>query len=105
MLPAAQVLRMATMDGARAVGLDADLGSIETGKLADLVALDLRRAHLQPVFDPVSTVVYAAGRGDVSHVWVGGEQVVAHGQPTRVDAAAVTDALAALRSAVLESAG
>lgn len=104
-LPAAQVLRMATMDGARAVGLDADLGSIETGKLADLVALDLRRAHLQPVFDPVSTVVYAAGRGDVSHVWVGGEQVVAHGQPTRVDAAAVTDALAALRSAVLESAG
>ena len=46
------------------------------GKLADVVAVDLDRPHLQPVFDPAATVVYAAGRGDVTDVWVGGEAVV-----------------------------
>ncbi|MFZ4519741.1 MAG: amidohydrolase family protein [Microthrixaceae bacterium] len=79
-LPAAQVLRMATMGGARALGLEADLGSIEVGKLADLVAVDLDRPHVQPVHDPVSALLYAAGRGDVTDVWVEGRRVVADGR-------------------------
>lgn len=105
LVPATEVLRMATVAGARAVGLEEDLGSLEVGKLADVVALDLRRAHLQPVLDPVSSVVYAAGRGDVAHVWVGGERVVEHGRTTRVDADVATADLAALRDAVLDAAG
>jgi len=100
-VPAAQVLRMATMHGARAVGLDEELGSIEPGKRADLVAVDLDRPHTQPVYDPVSTLVYAAGRADVRHVWVEGEQVVAEGRPVRCELERVTAELADLREVVL----
>ena len=71
-LPAGEVLRMATIGGARALGIDDAVGSIEAGKLADLVAVDLDRPHTQPVYDPASALVYAAGRDDVTHVWIGG---------------------------------
>jgi 5-methylthioadenosine/S-adenosylhomocysteine deaminase len=103
-LPAAQVLRAATMGGARALGLGDDLGSIEPGKQADLVAVDLDTPHAQPVYDPASALVYAAGRADVRHVWVGGTPVVSDGRPVRVDARATTSALSALREAVLAAA-
>lgn len=103
--PASVILRAATMGGAAALGLEDSIGSIEVAKQADLVAVDLGRPHTQPVFDPVSTLVYAAGRGDVRHVWVGGEHVVADGVSCRVDASDVTAGLAALRAVVLESAG
>ena len=95
-VPAHQVLRMATLQGAAVLGLEDDLGSIEVGKRADLVAVDLSQPHAQPVFDPVSTLVYAAGRSDVRHVWVDGEQVVREGAPTRCDLREVTAGLAAL---------
>jgi 5-methylthioadenosine/S-adenosylhomocysteine deaminase len=104
-VPAAQILRAATVGGATALGLADSLGSIEVGKRADLVAVDLDRPHTQPVFDPVSTLVYAAGRADVRHVWVEGVRVVRDGRPTRVDTATVTNALAGLRGAVLHAAG
>ena len=84
-LPAATVIRMATMGGATALGIDGDTGSLEVGKLADLVAVDLDRPHTQPVFDPSSALVYAAGRGDVRHVWVEGEPVVRDGRTVSVD--------------------
>ena len=100
LVPAHQVLRMATVHGAAALGLTDDLGSIEVGKRADLVAVDLDQPHTQPVFDPVSTLVYAAGRSDVRHVWVDGERVVRDGEPTRCDLREVTAALAALRPVV-----
>lgn len=103
--PASTVLRMATLHGATALGLADDLGSIEPGKLADLVAVDLDRAHTRPVYDPVSTLVYAAGRGDVRHVWVGGERVVADGVSLRVDHAEVVRGLEGLSDAVLAAAG
>ncbi len=102
-VPAAQVLRMATMHGARALGMDDELGSIEPGKRADLVAVDLDQPHTQPVYDPVSTLVYAAGRGDVRHVWVDGEPVVADGATVRCDRSAVTAQLTALRQVVLDA--
>lgn len=84
-LDAATVVEMATLGGARALGLDADLGSIEEGKLADLVAVDLSGVHHEPVHDPVSALVYAAGRSDVRHVWVGGRTVVEDGHVVTVD--------------------
>ncbi|WP_324780714.1 TRZ/ATZ family hydrolase [Thiobacillus sedimenti] len=72
-LPAAAALRMATLDAARALNLDDHIGSIAPGKRADLVAVDLRPLAAQPLFDPVSHLVYVAGREHVTHVWVDGQ--------------------------------
>lgn len=72
-LPAAAALRMATLDAARALDLDDHIGSIAPGKRADLVAVDLRPLAAQPLFDPVSHLVYVAGREHVTHVWVDGQ--------------------------------
>jgi 5-methylthioadenosine/S-adenosylhomocysteine deaminase len=85
-VPARVALRMATLDGARALGLGDRIGSLEAGKLADLVAVDLSGAHTQPCHEPVSQLVYSAGRQEVSHVWVGGRQVVAEGYCLSLDA-------------------
>ena len=76
-VPAHAALRMATLDGARALGMDDRIGSIEIGKCADLCALELSAPQSRPCFDPVSLLVYVCGRENVSHVWIGGE--------TRVD--------------------
>ena len=70
---AADALEMATLQGARALGLDGMIGSIEAGKAADLTAVELSSIETLPCFDPVSHLVYAAGREHVSHVWVAGE--------------------------------
>ena len=79
------VLRMATIDGARAMGLDADIGSLEVGKKADLVAFDFRRPHLLPAVNPAGTLVHTGQGRDVEHVFVDGRQVVAEGRPTQAD--------------------
>lgn len=78
-LPAHQVLAMATLNGAKALGMDRLLGSLVPGKAADIVAVDFSALELQPCYDPVSHLVYAAGRHNVSHVWVGGELKVEEG--------------------------
>jgi cytosine/adenosine deaminase-related metal-dependent hydrolase len=76
-LPAAQVLELATLGGARAVGLESEIGSIEVGKRADLVVLDLAGPHAQPEdADLVSRIVYSARAADVRHVLVDGRLVV-----------------------------
>jgi len=75
-LDAHTMLRMATLNGAMALGLDARIGSLLPGKLADLCAVALDEWILQPCFNPVSHLVYAAGREQVSHVWVAGEKRV-----------------------------
>ncbi|MFA6179667.1 MAG: TRZ/ATZ family hydrolase [Candidatus Methylopumilus sp.] len=72
-LPAEQALAMATINGARALGLDEKIGSIEAGKLGDLTAVRIADPEILPCFDPVSHLVYTAGREHVSHVWVHGE--------------------------------
>ena len=74
--PAARVLEAMTLGAARALGLDDRIGSIEPGKRADLVAIDLGAPELAPVYDPVSQLVYAAGREHVQHVWIDGMHVV-----------------------------
>jgi len=73
-IPAHTALRLATLGGARALGLDTRIGSIEPGKRADLAAVRLAGPELVPIFDPVSHLVYCAGREDVTHVWVDGEE-------------------------------
>ncbi|MES2580444.1 MAG: TRZ/ATZ family hydrolase [Pseudomonadota bacterium] len=72
-ISAHQALEMATINGAKALGLDEKIGSIEIGKLADLTAVKLSDINMQPCFDPVSHLVYVAGREQVSHVWVNGD--------------------------------
>ena len=71
-LSAAEALEMATIEGARALGLDATIGSLVPGKAADLAAVELSSLETLPCFDPISHLVYAAGREHVSHVWVEG---------------------------------
>ncbi len=68
-----EVLRMATINGAKALGLDDKIGSIETGKLADLTAVRMSDMNMRPCFDVASHLVYVAGREQVSHVWVNGD--------------------------------
>lgn len=99
------VLAMATIGGARALGVDDALGSLEVGKLADVVAVDLGTVHTRPVFDPVSSLVYAAGRGDVREVWVGGRRVVRDGRATGADPAQVADELDGLGPVVRDVLG
>lgn len=71
-VPAYEALAMATLHGARALGLQEQLGSIEVGKQADLVAVRLDELNSLPCFDPVSHLVYVAGREQVTHTWVNG---------------------------------
>jgi len=85
-LPARQALTMATRNGARALGLEAEIGSIEPGKRADLVLIDGTGAHLAPAVDPFSTIVYAARPDDVRMTIVDGEILVKDGLATRLDA-------------------
>jgi 5-methylthioadenosine/S-adenosylhomocysteine deaminase len=72
-MPAHQALAAATLHGARALGLEASIGSLAPGKLADLCAVAFDEPELAPCYDPVSHLVYTAGREHVSHVWVGGQ--------------------------------
>ena len=70
------VLKMSTINAARALGMDQQVGSLTRGKEADIVAIDLSRIETQPVYDPVSQIVYASNRDQVTHVWVAGKQLL-----------------------------
>jgi 5-methylthioadenosine/S-adenosylhomocysteine deaminase len=72
-LGAHEALHMATLAGAKALGLEARIGSLVPGKRADIAAIDLSAIELSPCYDPASHIVYAAGREHVSHVWVDGD--------------------------------
>lgn len=84
-LDAHRALRMATLNGARALGIDDHTGSLELGKFADLVAFDLTGLAQQPIYDPVSQLIYATGRDCVRHVWVAGKQLLDNRRLTRID--------------------
>ncbi len=90
-VPAHAALRMATLNGAKALGLDAVTGSLLAGKAADIVAVDLTPLCTQPVYDPVSQLVYSAGRDQVSNVWVAGQRVVHDGALTTLNEAELRD--------------
>ena len=72
----ADMLYAATMGGAKALGWDDRIGSLEKGKDADIIAVDLGSVDVLPVFDPASQLLYSAGREDITHVWVDGKLVV-----------------------------
>jgi 5-methylthioadenosine/S-adenosylhomocysteine deaminase len=84
-LPAWQALQMATLNGARAVGLDDVTGSLVPGKAADITAIDFSGLELAPCYDPISHLVYVAGREHVSHVWVNGKILLDNGELTTLD--------------------
>lgn len=84
-LPAYQALQMATINGARALGLEEITGSISPGKAADITAIDFSDLNLTPCFDPISHIVYAANREHVSHVWVNGKMLVENKQLTTLN--------------------
>jgi 5-methylthioadenosine/S-adenosylhomocysteine deaminase len=83
--PAQDVLAMATLGAARALGLDDRIGSIAVGKWADLTAVNLGTAELSPCYHPISHLVYAASRHDVTHVWVAGELLLDERRFTTLD--------------------
>jgi len=88
-LPAAQALRMATLNGARALGVGDETGSLEKGKAADIVAVRLDDIECQPFYNVISQLVYATGRDKVSDVWVAGRQLLKERELLTVDASAV----------------
>lgn len=79
------IVRAATLEGARALGLAEVVGSVEVGKEADLIAIDLSALHLTPIHNVEALLVYAAGRSDVSDVWVAGNRVVKANSLVNVD--------------------
>lgn len=84
-MPAHRALRMATINGARALGLGDTTGSLEVGKAADMISVDLAGLDALPVYDPVSHLVYATNRQQVSNVWVDGRQLLAERKLTTLD--------------------
>lgn len=78
-------LRMATINGAKALGLDQETGSLKIGKAADVIAVDLSALETQPLYCPVSQIVYAASRQQVTDVWVAGKRLLQQRQTTTVD--------------------
>ena len=85
LVPAETVLEMATINGAKALGLEKEIGSLEVGKKADFAAIDMRKVSLQPWYSPVSAVVYSATGGDVSLVVVNGKVIVGKGKLMTMD--------------------
>ncbi|HEY7672139.1 MAG TPA: TRZ/ATZ family hydrolase [Gammaproteobacteria bacterium] len=86
---AASVLQMATINGARALGLEAETGSLAPGKAADLICVELDGPTQTPVLNPLSQLAYSASREQVTDVWVAGEHLVADRELTRLDVAAL----------------
>lgn len=95
--PAPQVLAMATREGAAALGWQDQIGSLEVGKKADVIAIALNQPHLTPLYDPISHLVYTVKGSDVRHVWVNGDQVVQDRQVLKVDESQIMAAVRALR--------
>jgi 5-methylthioadenosine/S-adenosylhomocysteine deaminase len=88
-VPAFQALQMATLNGARALGIGDQIGSLRPGKWADVVAVDLDGLDRQPLYHPLSQIVYTAHRDHVTDVWVAGRPLLRAGVLTHLDEAAL----------------
>ncbi|MBI1948246.1 MAG: 5'-deoxyadenosine deaminase [Deltaproteobacteria bacterium] len=104
-MPAKGVVRLATIEGARALGLEREIGSIEPGKRADLTVIDARRPHLAPFSDPFAMLVYGAEASDVRDVFVDGEWLVRDRELVRWDLAEVLAGAERAIDVVLAGAG
>jgi len=100
-VPAHTALAMATLNGARALGLETETGSLLPGKAADLAAIDLSALASQPVYDPVSQLVYTASREQVTDVWVAGRRLLANRALTTLDQAAILERARTWRDRVM----
>ncbi|WP_347987068.1 TRZ/ATZ family hydrolase [Methylomonas sp. AM2-LC] len=101
-VPAIDALKMATINGAKALGLETEIGSLSIGKAADVVAIDLSELETQPLFNPVSQIVYATSRNQVSDVWVAGEHLLNQHQLTRIDIADLRQRIAVWQQRLTE---
>ena len=99
-MDAGTVLRMATIEGARAIGLDSVIGSLEKGKAADLIVVDTRQPHLVPLYNPVSQAVYAVRGSDVRDVMVAGRLLVRQGKLLAMDLDAILKKVNALSAKI-----
>lgn len=90
-VPAEEVLRMATINGAKALGLAQEIGSLQAGKTADLIAVDLSGIETEPLYNPVSQLVYATGRDRVTDVWVAGKHLLKGRELTTLDTDAILE--------------
>ena len=97
-LPAHQALEMATINGAKALGLEAMIGSLEVGKFADMTAIDLDTLNSTPTYNPISQIVYATQASQVSHVWCSGKQLLKDGEFTDLDVQIIKSASAQWQS-------
>jgi 5-methylthioadenosine/S-adenosylhomocysteine deaminase len=102
-LSAFECLKMMTLDGARYLGREEDLGSLEAGKIADLTAIDLSAPVFQPLYNPVSQLIYAATGRDVTDVWINGHQLLKGRQPQMIDSASVEAATAGWQARISEA--
>ncbi|MCW9003636.1 MAG: amidohydrolase family protein, partial [Gammaproteobacteria bacterium] len=84
-LSAEQTLRMATINGAKALGLDQRIGSLETGKYADIVAIDFGTLESSPVYHPVSHIIYNCNRNQITDVWIAGKHLLKDRALTTLD--------------------
>lgn len=84
-VPAETALKMATINGAKALGIDHLTGSLETGKAADFIAINLDHVETQPVYHPISQIVYATPRSQVTDVWVAGKQLLKNRELTTIN--------------------
>ena len=80
-----KIFEMATIGGAKSLGIDQITGSLEIGKSADIIAIDINRPHMIPIHDVFAQLIFAAGRDDVSDVWVDGEQLIKDRNSTRIE--------------------
>lgn len=101
-VPAHQALRMATLNGAKALGIDQITGSLEVNKAADIVAINLNNIALQPLHNPVSQLVYTDCSSQVTNVWVSGEQLVAERQLTGFDLHTLTNKVQSWRDKIAD---
>ena len=104
-ISAETVLEMATINGARAMGIGADTGSLETGKLADFIVIDTDKPHLTPVWNPVAAVVFAAQGSDVDTVVIDGRIIMRGREMQTMDEGAILDDVRGRFRAVAERAG
>ena len=87
--PAPLAVELATLGGARALGIEDDTGTLEAGKAADMVAVDLSAPRFQPLYDPIAQLVHTHAGGAVSDVWIGGRRLLQEGQLTDLEEPAV----------------
>jgi cytosine/adenosine deaminase-related metal-dependent hydrolase len=104
-IPAETVLEMATINGARAMGIEDQVGSIEVGKKADFILIDMDKPHLTPAPDPVSTIVYAAHGSDVDTVVIDGQVVMENRKVLTLDEGSVVEEARRRYGEVTERAG